>query len=871
MKRSKSTNPPFEDFKPLIHLYQKKQFAALTQKINEQLKRYPNSYELWKLLGGTAASNQDYLLAINAFERAVKINPLSLDALYNLGVAYEHKQNLSRALSTYKSAIKIKPDFIEALINTANILLRNEEYKEAIHYFSHILKLNPNIPNVLNNYGIALAASGQLEKALNHYEKAISLNSTFENAFINKINALTKLGRFNDAINDCKKILDFNKSSISAHICMGNNYKELGKLEDALLTYQTALKIDPNCAEAFYNSGLLYHEIFKFDEAISAFENAIKIKSKYVDAIYALGVLLQDLKRNDEAAVHYQQVILLNPQHIDALNNLGVISHAKGDLKDAIKQYLLITNINESHDDAFNNLGVAYQQLGRIDASINAHEKAIALNPDNADAYNNLGIVLHDKGLLINAIDAYKKAVKLDPDFQNAHASYLHLKQHICDFSAASEIEANFERLGSGEKTVPPFSTLSWADDAHQQLLKSSIWGSHKYNNFVKHDFNSKRNHDQKLRVGYFGSDFHDHATMYLMNGLLREHDHTEFDIFIYSYGHQKQGVWRDSAKQSIKNFFDVANNSDSEIVDLARSHNLDIAIDLKGYTQHTRSGLFQYRLAPIQMNYLGYPGSMGVDFIDYIIADPIVIPEDQFEHYKEKIIFLPHTYQPNDNQREISDLNTTREDFGLSKDSFVFCCFNNNYKISIHEFSLWMNILREVDHGVLWLLKSNIDAELNLKKEALKFGIDSDRIIFAEKMSHADHIARHQHADLFLDTFNYNAHTTASDALWGGLPIVTKIGDQFAARVCASLLNAVGLPELITNSVEEYESLILSLARDDEKLLAIREKLKKNLSSEALFDTKRYTKNFENGLKAAFTKYLQNEAPSNIRIDDLS
>ncbi|QVL45098.1 MAG: hypothetical protein KFB94_07375 [Methylophilaceae bacterium] len=302
------------------------------------------------------------------------------------------------------------------------------------------------------------------------------------------------------------------------------------------------------------------------------------------------------------------------------------------------------------------------------------------------------------------------------------------------------------------------------------------------------------------------------------------------------------------------------------EVVEHARADQLDIAIDLMGYTSKNRSEIFQYRLAPIQINYLGYPSSMGADFMDYIIADPILIPTEQRKNYHEKVIYLPHSYIPSDNERAIGSTSTKRLDFGLPETHFVFCCFNNSYKISPHEFDIWMRLLQKVPNSVLWLSKSNESAETNLRKEAELRSISPSRLIFAEKIPDIkEHLARLKHADLFIDTFNYNAHTTASDALWAGLPIVTKQGKQFAARVASSLLHAVGLPELVTTTEEEYEALILELATNPEKLQTIKTKLEQNRLKEPLFDTHRYTRNFEKGLWQAHQLYLQGKPAQDI------
>ena len=517
----------------------------------------------------------------------------------------------------------------------------------------------------------------------------------------------------------------------------------------------------------------------------------------------------------------------------------------------------------------YNILGATNAGLGSFAAAIDSYKQALKLKPDYAEAYNNMGNALKVQGDLASAIDSYKQALKLKPDYASAEAQLLHQLQRICDWTHIDKQREAYRRLGITTKAVSPFSMLPSEDNAERQLARSRAWVAENYKQEPRPVPARQQSRPNRLRIGYFSADFHDHPTMFLIAGLLRDHDSARFELYAYSYGRYTSGDWRKRAEGDVDHFFDVADLSDSALIKLARSHQLDVAVDLKGYTEHTRSEVFQYRLAPIQINYLGYPGSMAANFIDYILADPIVIPKDQRQHYSESVIYLPHTYQPNDDAREIAQTSTTRADFRLPKEAFVFCCFNNNYKISPREFDIWMRLLLKVEDSVLWLLKTNHWAEQNLRKEAEARGVDPLRLIFADKRKQIEHLARHKHADLFIDTFNYNAHTTASDALWAGLPVVTKIGEQFAARVSASLLQAVGLPELITDNEEDYEALILNLATNPDKLGAIKKKLAANRLSQPLFDTKRYARNFEQGLLRANDLYFSGSNAQDIWVNE--
>ena len=512
-------------------------------------------------------------------------------------------------------------------------------------------------------------------------------------------------------------------------------------------------------------------------------------------------------------------------------------------------------------------MGVTLQEQGKLDEAIAAYNKALSIKPDYADAFNNMGVTLKDQGKLDEAIAAYNKALSIKPDYAAARAQCLHQLAHICDWSAIEAARSHVTELGIIGKSVPPFAVLPLEDAPDRHRLRSELYAQEQ---FLRKPLPAPAKPSQKperLRIGYFSADFHNHATMYLMAQIFEQHDKEQFEVYAYSYGPDKKDDMRQRLINSVDVFHDVRELSDMQIVELARAEQLDIAIDLKGFTTNTRLAPFAHGLAPVQISYLGYPGTLGADFIDYIVADPVVIPEDKRHYYCEQIIYLPHTYQPTDNKRIISDKVITREDVGLLTDGFVFCCFNNNYKISPREFDIWMRLLQKVEGSVLWLLRSNKWAEQNLKREAEARGVNADRLIFADKLPQAEHLARQKLADLFLDTFNVNAHTTTSDALWAGLPVLTKLGNGFAARVAGSLLHAVGLPELVTETEEQYEALALELAANPERLSQIKEKLAANRLTQPLFDTEQYTRHLEAGYKMAYERCLNGQAPEHIYV----
>jgi protein O-GlcNAc transferase len=373
----------------------------------------------------------------------------------------------------------------------------------------------------------------------------------------------------------------------------------------------------------------------------------------------------------------------------------------------------------------------------------------------------------------------------------------------------------------------------------------------------------------QRLRIGYFSADFCEHPVAYLMAKVLETHDRKRFEVYGYSIGPAKDDDMRQRLIEAFDVFIDVHNMTDLDVALLARQDKIDIAIDLTGYTKYHRAGIFAYRAASVQINYLGYPGTMGADFIDYIIADQNLIPMDSQKFYSEKPIYLPHHYQAQDNTLSISNDTPSRLDLGLPDKGFIFCAINNSYKIRMPEFDVWMRLLSHVDGSVLWLLESNKFVKDNLLKEAQARGISAERLVFAQGVSHETYLAQFRRADLYLDTFNYNAGATASNALWAGLPVLTKLGRGYTARMAGSLLTSIGLPELATHSEEDYESLALALATDPERLAKIRQTLADNRLSTPLFDTALFTKHLENGFEQVYQRYYDGKPPDDIFVPE--
>jgi len=628
------------------------------------------------------------------------------------------------------------------------------------------------------------------------------------------------------------------------HNIVGAIYAGAGHLNEAVAHYDRAIALAPDFIEALNNRGNALFGLKRLEPALASFDAAIRLKPDYADPHINRGIVLGKLKRDEEALAALNAGIRLDSNKPDAYNNRGNLFLRQHRLADALADYEIAIRLRPNYAEALLNRGNALKMLMRPEEAVASYDRAIALMPSLAEAHNNRGTALRALKRYEEALASYREAVRLKPDFAPAYGELLHIEAHLCLWPERDRDLSTLER-GIADDAVPPFYMLEFADDPARQLTFARAWAEEKFGGIRPGSFERPGPGD-KIRIGYFSADFHGHATMYLMARLFELHDKSRFEIHAFSYGAKAQDEMRARLLNAVDAFHDVADLDDREIARLANARGIDVAIDLKGYTEGGRPGIFAHRAAPVQVSYLGYPGTTGTDFMDYMIADPVTIPDAQRKYYSEQILYLPHSYQVNDDRRRISGEAIARADVGLPDDGFVFCCFNNNYKTSPAEFDIWMRLLRKVEGSVLWLLRDSETAAANLRREAERRGVDPNRLVFADRAPLPVHLARHRCADLFLDTFTVNAHTTASDALWAGLPVLTKLGRSFAARVAGSLLLALDLPELVTETAGDYEKLALELATHPGRLAAIRDKLAENRSSAPLFDTERTTRDIE-------------------------
>lgn len=639
-----------------------------------------------------------------------------------------------------------------------------------------------------------------------------------------------------------------------------------GQSLPAEVLYKEVLALDPDQPEALNLLGVIAAAKNDPETAIALISRAVAVNPGMAPAHYNLGQIFAAMKRFDSALASFDAALALKLDHAEVHNFRGQMLYHLRRFEEAVMAYDCALALKSGVAEFHNNRAAALAALKYLPTAVEGYDRAIALKPNYVAAYVNRGHTLVDLNRFEDAVLSYDAALKLKPDFAFLRGARLHARMRACAWAGLDADLADLKRrIAQGESVVSPWLALVLYDDPLLHRRAAEIWSQ----TFKSPDISSlpKYSRHDKIRVGYYSADFHGHATSYLMAELFERHDRSRFELTAFSFGPDTGDAMRKRVMAAFDRFVDVHAMSDEEVVALSRRLEIDIAVDLKGHTQDNRLGIFARRAAPIQVSYIGYPGTLGADYIDYIIADAVVIPEAVRVNYAEKVATLPGSYQVNDSRRAIKNRVFSRAELGLPEDGFVFCCFNHSFKIQPETFGAWMRILKVVPDSVLWLLEDHEAAAANLQKEAEARGVDQARLVFAKRLPLADHLARLRAADLFLDTLPYGAHTTASDALWVGVPIVTCLGSAFAGRVGASLLHAVGLPELITETKEAYEALAVDLARSPARLAAVKQKLTENRSIAPLFDAGLFAKNLEAAYARMYMRSHEGLPPDHITL----
>jgi protein O-GlcNAc transferase len=613
-----------------------------------------------------------------------------------------------------------------------------------------------------------------------------------------------------------------------------------------------------------------FHKQGRLAEAEALYRAVLAREPRQFDALHLLGLLHYQYGRYDDALAEFGRALALNDNVSSAHSNRGLALHALRRFGEALASYDRALQIDPANARAHNNRGIVLSDLGRPDLALAGYERALLLWPDYTDALNNRGNALLLLKRYFESADSFSHLLALDPHYPDALGNMFHARLQACDWTDYEAVSARLDTaVRKGERSEVPLAFLAHNRDPEAQFQCARAYAAVKCP-AAEPLWRGERYRHAKIRIAYVSADFHEHATAYLMAQLFELHDRTAFETVALSFGPEGSGVMRPRLERAFDRFLDVRGKSDREAAQALRDLEIDIAVDLKGYTTDARPGIFAHRGAPLQVSYLGYPGTMGAPCIDYILADAHIVPSGHDRFYSEKVVRLPHSYQVNDRTRAIVESTPPRAELGLPETGFVFCSFNNSFKIAPPVFDIWMRLLRRVPGSVLWLLEGNADAAAHLKREAEARGVSATRLVFAPRMELAEHLARHRQADLFLDTFPYNAHTTASDALWAGLPLVTCMGETFASRVAGSLLHAAGLPELVTHNLDDYEALALKLAAEPDMLSGIKTKLASNRDTCPQFDTDRSRRHIEKAYTTMLERQSRGEPPASFDVPAL-
>jgi predicted O-linked N-acetylglucosamine transferase (SPINDLY family) len=604
--------------------------------------------------------------------------------------------------------------------------------------------------------------------------------------------------------------------------------------QQALKFYDLALNLDNQDPAIHINRGASLNELKQYEGAIASLNRAIALNPNIAEAWSNKGTALNELKRHEAALADYDKALALNPQHVEAWSNKGV----------------------------------SYAELKCYEEALAHYDKAIELNPQYIEAWSNKGTALSELKHYEAAAKSFHQALVLNPELPFGKGMLLHAKMLACDWQGVDGLYQSIcQDLTENKKSADPFGFQGICNDELLLQKCAEIFSNTKFPASPQFDFEHLKREGGKIRIGYLCGEFREQATAILMTEIWELHDKSRFEIIAFDNGWDDKSLRRKRIEAAFDEWIDISRMSDDQAAAFIADKEIDILVNLNGFFGKPRQGIFAKKPAPIQVNYLGFPGTIGSAYMDYLIADNVVIPKESRQYYTEKIVHLPHCYQANDSSRKIDGRKFSKKELGLPEEGFVFCCFNNSYKILPQMFDIWMRLLRSVPGSVLWLIEDNPDATCHLQQEAQARGISAARIIFAKRVPLSEHLGRHQCADLFLDTLPYNAHTTASDALWAGLPVLTCTGTSFAGRVASSMLTVLDLPELITTSVAQYESLAYELASQPEKLQQIKTKLAKNRLPSPLFNADLMARELESAYLAMYNRFQEGLPPEHINL----
>jgi protein O-GlcNAc transferase len=814
--------------------------------------------------------------ALASADRAIALKPDFAAAYLNRGNALADLKRDGEALAAYERAVTLDPRLAEAWLSRGVLSARARKNAEALASFDRALAIAPQLTDATLGRGDALAALNRRDDALAAYDRALALESTLASAWVGRGNALAALDRRDDALIAFDQALALDPDLASAWLGRGAILTALDRPDDARAAYERALDahdralaLDPALASASFGRGNALAALDRRDDALAAYDRALALDPDFASAWFGRGRALAALNRHDDALAAFDRALDIDPDFVAAWIGRGD-SHAHSlRVDEAIAAYEKAVALDPGATQAWLRRGNLLGVLQRYDEADAAFGKAIAINPNLAEGWHGRGMALTLRKRFEEAVAAYDRALALNAHVDYAQGYRLAALMRLCDWHRYDgEHTSVLSGVRRGARVVAPFDMIHMATSAADQLACARIHVANKCPAASTAAVRRPRGRRDTIDIAYLSADFRYHPVALLLVGLFEHHDRSRFRTSAFSFGPDDDTAMRRRIKGAFDSFVDADRIGDAALADLMAEREIDIAIDLMGFTTGCRPGIFAMRAAPIQVNYLGFPATMGASFIDYIVADSYVVPAALEPHYAERIVRLPDTFQANDIRRPYPTRIPSRRQVGLPEGAFVFCSFNSLDKITPEIFDAWMRLLRQTSDAILWLLTEGATTERNLRREAQARGVGPERIVFAPRVPYAEYLERYRAADLFVDTFPFNGGTTISDALWMGLPVVTLSGETFASRMAGSLLAAVGFPELATQSPADYERLALALASDRPRLAAIRAKLVSGRPALPLFDTARFCRHLEAAYVTMQERHLRGEPPASFAVD---
>ena len=843
--------------------------------------------------------------AVHSYDRALALAPDCVEDWFNRGLALHAVGRQEEALGSFERAIAAKPELAQAHLERANVLWRLHHDHEALESIDRALARDPGLAEAWHSRGIILYDLGQYGGALAAYDKALALKPDLVEAWLGRGNALRGCKRYEDALATYEEALAREPELAGAWLGRGNALFQLKKHEEASAAYDKALALKSDLAKAWLGRGNVFYELKRFDEAFAAYDKALALESDLAEAWFGRGTVFFELKCYNDALEAYDKALALDSDLAEAWFGRGTVFFELKRYNDALEAYDKALALESDLARAWLGRGNVFFEARRDNDALEAYDKALALESDLAEAWFGRGNVFFelkryndaleafDKALTLKsdlpeawlgrgnvcdkrrrpeeAVSNYAKVLTIDPEYPFVKGLLLHQKMLSCDWKGIGDLIAEINSdVASGKRSAEPFGYQAISHSARDLKRCAEIFAADKFPRSQTPSWRGERYNNAKIRLGYLSGEFRNQATSILIVELFELLDKNRFELFAFDNGWDDGSGLRERINRAFNTIVDISCLDDLQAAATIKQKQIDILVNLNGYFGEHRTRVFSYRPAPIQVSYLGFPATMGADYIDYLIADPCVIPPEQEDCYVERIAYLPETYQVNDTKRAIAEREPTRTEAMLPKTGLVFCCFNNNYKITPEIFEVWMRLLHKVNASTLWLMECNAAASRNLRREAGRLGIPPERLVFAPRVNLPEHLARHRLADLFLDTLPYNAHTTASDALWAGLPVLTCLGSTFPGRVAASLLQAIGMPELITRSLEDYEAMAMRLAQEPELLAFFKRRLAQNRETYPLFDSKRFARHMEAAYLTMWQREQRGEPPARFAVAPL-